>query len=138
MFKVFDTKEKYWLHKDVYLSQDEELFMIKRSLFGLVKTPVMLDGERYIYHESINLLDKNGQEIYEGDYLLANVDEDKTVVGLVAYVRELSAYVILCEDSNEFFTLGSETTEFIQVIGNAFDGYEVVLDDEQTLYKPAV
>lgn len=136
MFKVFDTKEKRWISKDVYMSQDEELYMIKRLLFGLIKTPMLLDRERYIYHESVNLLDKNGQQVYEGDYVLARVDDNRSVVGLVVYARELSSYIILCVDCDEFYTLGTEVCEHIEVVGNAFDGYEVNQNDEQALHEP--
>ena len=50
--------------------------------------------------------------------------EDRIEIGLVTYAHELSAYIILCDASNTFYTLGSETTEFIEVIGNVFDGYK--------------
>ena len=124
MFRVYDNERKEWLKKNVYLSPDGELFLIKQSLFGMVKVPLALSPDRYIYHRDINLYDKDGVSVHEGDYIRANVAEDKSVVGLVAYAQELSAYVILCVNSDEFYTLGSETTEFIKIIGNVFDGYK--------------
>lgn len=134
LFRVFDDKKKCWVQDDIYLSHDGELFLIKRPAFGLIKMPLALSQDRYIYHESINLQDKNGEEVYEGDYILAKVDEDRTVVGLVVFAQELSAYIILCVDSDEFYTLGNAVTEFIEVIGNVFDGYEEVKQDgESTL-----
>ena len=83
----------------------------------------MPDDDRYICHKDIELYDKENVLVYEGDYLEAKVSEDKTVVGLVAYAHELSSYVILCVDSDEFYTLGSEVTEYIKKVGNVFDGY---------------
>ena len=133
LFRVYDNVEKCWVKDNIYLSTDDKLFKIKQSLFGMVKTPLALDLERYIYHRDIGLQDKDGREIFEGDYIQAQVDENRSVIGLVVLATEMSAYVILCVDSDEFFTLGSEVTEFIQVIGNVFDGYEVVQDGEQTL-----
>lgn len=126
MYRVYDNERKEWVKKNVYLAPNDELFLIKQSLFGMVKVPLVLSQDRYIYHRDINLQDKNGQEIYEGDYILARVDDDKEVVGLVAYAHELSAYVILCTDSDKFYTLGSEVCEYIEKIGNVFDGYEEV------------
>ena len=121
MFRVYNNEQKEWVKEYVYLNQTDELFLIKRGLFGAVKIP--LDSDKYIYHRDINLYDKNNVLVYEGDYILANISEDKKVVGLVAYAHELSSYVILCVDSDDFYTLGSEVTEYIEVVGNVFDGY---------------
>lgn len=123
-FRVRDTFKGRWVADDIYLSPKGELFKIKQSLFGMVRVPLALDATRYIYHRAIDLWDKKNVQVFEGDYILAQVAEDRSVVGLVAFAVELSAWVILCDDSDEFFTLGSETTEFIQVIGNVFDGYK--------------
>lgn len=126
MYRVYDTEEKKWIKDNVYLSSDGELFLIKQSLFGMTKVPLVLSQDRYIYHEDIGLYDKENVLVYEGDYIQAEVEEDRSVIGVVAYAHELSSYVILCVDSDEFFTLGSTTTEFIQVVGNVFDGYKEV------------
>lgn len=135
-YRVFDTEKKVWLKDNICLNPDGELFKIKKLIFGIVKTLIALSSDRYIYHRDINLYDKDGALIYEGDYILASVAEDKEVIGLVCYAHELSSYVILVESTQEFFTLGSEITEYIKVIGNVFDGYEEVNNnDEQTLSK---
>lgn len=100
----------------------------------MVKIPLALDLERYIFHRDINLQDKNGEEIFEGDYIQARVDENKEEIGLVAYAHELSSYVILCTNSDTFYTLGSNVSSEILKIGNVFDGYkEVKQDGESTL-----
>jgi hypothetical protein len=56
-----------------------------------------------------------------GDYVKAQVAEDREATGLVTYAQELSSYVILCFDTEEYFTLGTEVCEFIEVVGNVFD-----------------
>ena len=132
-YRVFDNEQKCWVKDNIYLNPNGEIFKIKQSLFGMIKVPLALDSERYIYHRDIGLQDKDGNEVFEGDYIQAKVDENRSVVGLVVFAQELSAYVILCVDSDEFYTLGSEVTEFIQVVGNVFEGYEVVQDGEQAL-----
>lgn len=132
-YRVFDNEQKCWVKDNIYLNPNGEIFKIKQSLFRMIKVPLALDSERYIYHRDIGLQDKDGNEVFEGDYIQAKVDENRSVVGLVIFAQELSAYVILCVDSDEFYTLGSEVTEFIQVVGNVFEGYEVVQDGEQTL-----
>ena len=123
-FRVYDNEQKKWVKDNIYLSPDDNLFLIKQSMFGMVKVPLALDSDRYIYHRDINLCDKDGVVVYEGDYIRARVAEDKDEIGLVAYAHELSAYIILCVDNDTFYTLGSNVSEEISVIGNVFDGYE--------------
>ena len=43
---------------------------------------------------------------------------------IISIYYQLSAYVILCVNNDTFYTLGTETSDDIQVIGNVFDGYE--------------
>lgn len=124
MFRVYDTKEKAWIKENICLKPDGELVTVKRNIFGLFKLLIPLNQNRYVYHKAIDLWDKDGIQVFEGDYILAKVDEDKTVVGLVVFAQELSSYIILSESSDEFFTLGNEVTEFIEVVGNVFDGYD--------------
>lgn len=124
MFRVYNTEKKEWVKENIYLSPNDELFLIKQSLFGAIKVPLALDAEKYICHKDINLYDKYEKMIYEGDYIKARVSDDREVIGLVVYATELSAYIILCVDSNEYFTLGSDVSSEIEVIGNVFDGYE--------------
>lgn len=133
-YRVYDTKEKKWVWNKVYLTPSGELYIINQSVLGWTKMPLALSQDRYVYHKAIDLWDKNQKQVFEGDYIQAQVDKDRSVVGLVSFAQELSAYVILCVDSDEFYTLGSEVTEFIQVVGNVFDGYkEVEQDGEQAL-----
>ena len=133
-YRVYDNERKVWLKDNIYLNPDGELFRIKKLIFRMVKVLLALSQDRYVYHKSIDLWDKNGVLVYEGDYIRASVAENKEVIGLVCYAHELSSYVILVESTQEFFTLGSEVTEYIEVMGNVFDGYkEASNHDEQTL-----
>lgn len=133
-YRVYDTKEKKWIWNKVYLTPSGELYVINQSVLGWTKMPLALSQDRYVYHKAIDLWDKDGKQVFEGDYIQAQVEDDKTVIGLVTFAQELSAYIILCVDSDVFYTLGSEVTKLIQVIGNVFDGYkEVKQDGESTL-----
>lgn len=140
MFRVFDTEKKVWLKDNIYLSSDGELFRIKKFLLGIIKTFTVLSLDRYVCHQDIGLTDKTGRDVFEGDYIRAVVGkvdengEDKVEIGLVTYAHELSAYIILCVDSDTWYTLGNSVCEFIEVIGNVFDGYkEEKKDGQQTL-----
>lgn len=121
-YRVYDKKKKRWVKDDIYLTPDGELLQATKSLFGNKLTFVSQD--RYVYQKSIELNDKNDVPIYIGDYLEAKVAEDKTICGMVTFAAELSAYIILSFDTDEYFTLGTEVCEFIEVIGNVFDDFK--------------
>ena len=112
-FRVFDTEKKQWVKKNIYLNTNDELFLIKQTLFGMVKVPLALDEDRYVYHNAIDLYDKNQVQVHEGDYIKAIVADNREVIGIVVFAIELSAYIILCKDLNEFFTLGSDISSEI-------------------------
>ena len=121
-YRVYDKKKKRWVKDDIYLTPDGELLQSTKSLFGNKLTFVSQD--RYVYQKAIELNDKNDEPIYIGDYLEAKVAEDKTICGMVTFANELSAYIILSFDTDEYFTLGTEVCELIEVIGNVFDDFK--------------
>lgn len=118
-YRVYDKKKKKFVTDNVYLTPDGELVESKKSLFGSKMT--FVDGNRYVYQKYIELNDKNDAPIYIGDYVNAQVEEDKMVTGMVTFSEELSAHIILCFDSGEYFTLGTGVCKFIEVVGNVFD-----------------
>lgn len=119
MYRVFDKKKKKFIIDNIFLTPDGELVESKKSLFGNKMT--FVDQNRYVYQKYIELDDKNNIPIFIGDYLKAQVSEDRSVTGMVTFAHELSSYIILCFDSEEYFTLGTEVCQFIEVIGNVFD-----------------
>lgn len=120
MYRVYDKERHKWIKNNIYLSSNGDLYRIKNTFFG--NKLVLLSDERYIWHKSINVFDKNQEEIYEGDYVEAEVDENKIVSGMICYAYEYASYIILCYDTNEYYYLGSELSEHIKIIGNVFDG----------------
>lgn len=118
-FRVYDKKKKKFITDNVFLTPDGELVESKKSLFGNKMT--FVDQNRFVYQKYIELDDKNNVPIFMGDYVNAQVSEDREISGLVTFAPELSSYVILCFDSDEYFTLGTEVCQYIQVIGNVFD-----------------
>lgn len=121
MYRVFDSKKKRWVNDNIYLTPEGELLQSTKSLFGNKLTFVSQD--RYVYQKSIDLHDKNDKLVYVGDYIKAQVADDKVVTGIVTYANELSSYVIVCFDVDEYYTLGTEICEFIEVVGNVFDEF---------------
>lgn len=120
-YRVYDKKKKKFVQDNIYLTPDGELVESKKSILGNKLT--FVDQNRYVYQKDIELKDKNGKSIYIGDYLEAKVASDKIVKGIVTFAEELSAYIILCFDVDEYFTLGTEVCELIHIVGNVFDGF---------------
>lgn len=118
-YRVFDKKKKKFVTDNILLTPNGELIESKKSLFGNKLT--FVDQNRYVYQKYIELNDKNNTPIYIGDTLKAQVAEDRTVNGVVTFAEELSAYIILCFDPDEYFTLGTDVCNLIEVVGNVFD-----------------
>jgi hypothetical protein len=127
MFRVYNIEEKKWVKDNIYMSTNGDLYTLinnNKVIFNADRLSLLKNDDRYVCHRAINLYDKDELMVYEDDYLRAKISEDKEVIGLVTFAHELSAYVILCVDSDEFYTLGSEVCDLIEVVGNVFDGYE--------------
>ena len=118
-YRVYDKKKKRFITDNIFLTTDGELVESKKSLFGNKLT--FVDQNRYVYQKYIELNDKNDTLIYVGDMLEAKVSEDRVIQGMVTFAPELSSYIILCFDSEEYFTLGESVKDLIQVVGNVFD-----------------
>ena len=129
-YRVYDKKKRKFVTDNVYLTPDGELVESKRSLFRNKMT--FVDGNRFVYQRYIGLEDKNEKPIYIGDMLEAQVAEDRIVRGVVTFAEELSAYIILCFDPDEYFTLGTDIVQYIEVVGNVFDDEKKGKKDEKS------
>ena len=118
-YRVYDKKKKRFITDNIYLTPEGELVESKKSLWGNKMT--FVDQNRFVYQKYIELDDKNNVSVFMGDYVKAQVAEDREITGLVTFAPELSSYVILCFDSDEYFTLGTEACQLIEVVGNVFD-----------------
>lgn len=118
-FRVYDKKKHKFVIDNIFLTPEGELVESKKSIWGNKMT--FVDGNRFVYQRYIGLEDKNGKSIYIGDTLEAQVAEDRIIKGVVTFAEELSAYIILCFDPDEYFTLGTEVVQYIEVVGNVFD-----------------
>ncbi len=121
-YRVWDKKRKRFINENVYLAPDGELYESSKTIFGQNKLTAV-SQDRYVYQKYIDLDDKNGTPIYMGDYLKAQVADDRIVTGVVSYANELSAYVIFCFDVDEYYTLGEYVSQDIQVVGNVFQEF---------------
>lgn len=118
-FRVYDKKKKKFVTDNVFLTPEGELVESKKSIWGNKMT--FVNQNRFVYQRYIGLEDCNNTPIYIGDTLEAKVAEDRTVRGIVTFAPELSGYIILCFESEEYFTLGESVCDLITVVGNVFD-----------------
>lgn len=118
-YRVYDKKKKRFVTDNIFLTPDGELVESKKSLFGNKFT--FVDQNRFVFQKHIELNDKNDVSVFVGDYVKAQVAEDREITGLVTFAPELSSYIILCFDSDEYFTLGTDVSNLIEVVGNVFD-----------------
>lgn len=118
-YRVYDKKKKKFITDNIFLTPDGELVESKRSLWGNKMT--FVDGNRFVYQRYIGLEDRDNNPIYIGDILEAQVAEDRVVQGMVTFAEELSSYIILCFDPDEYFTLGTDIVKYISIVGNVFD-----------------
>ena len=118
-FRVYDKKKRKFVTNNVFLTPDGELVEPKKSLFGNRMT--FVDQNRFVYQKSTELRDKDDKEIFVGDYLSAEVSDDRVVEGIVTFAEELGSFVILCFDIDEYFVLSQSVCDHIQIISNVFD-----------------
>jgi hypothetical protein len=118
-FRVYDKKKKKFVQDNIFLTPDGELVESKKSLFGNKMT--FVDQNRFVYQRDIGLSDKDGVDIYIGDYLEAVVENDEVVRGLVSFAEEMSSYVIFCFENDKWYMLGNDICDRIKVVGNVFD-----------------
>lgn len=118
-FRVYDKKRKKFVTDNIYLTPEGELVESKKSIWGNKMT--FVDGNRFVFQKSTELRDKDDKEVFVGDYLRAEVSDDRVIEGLVTYAEELGSFIILCFDTDEYFVLSQSVCSKIQVIKNVFD-----------------
>ena len=121
-YRVYDKKKKKWVKDNICLTPDGGLLKSNPTVFGGAKLS-HASQDRYAYLEDIDLCDKNGTLIFVGDYISAEVADNRVVKGVVTYAKELSSYVIVCFDCDEYYVLGESICKYIEVIGNVFDEF---------------
>lgn len=129
--RVYDIENKHWVVDDMYipLNSNNELYILKKNIFKKKKL-TSVDADKYVIHRDINLYDKNNKLIHEGDIVKAKVSNNRAIVGVVVYAYELASYVLLCDKTSEYFNLSFDYCQYIQVIGNVFDGYKELEQDD--------
>lgn len=124
MIRVYDNKERCWLHGDFCISNNRDLMQIKNRPFGMDKIELLSDT-RYAWHEDIGAYDSIGNLIFEGDICKIDFDED-TVYCVVAYVEQRAAYLLFDEKNLSYYSFNNYTNERLSVVSNVFDGQSIL------------
>lgn len=122
MYRVYDTKENKWVKDGIYLSPNNDLSTLKKSVFGTKKL-TLVSNQRYVDQRDIGLNDKNGNLIFEGDICKI---EQFNVVGVVAYTPHYAAYHLFDYEHSMYYILSTEKCKFIEIIGNIFDTPDLI------------
>lgn len=129
-YRVYDTEENKWITDECVLSPKGEIYKIDKIKFGATKlelmhnpsTPSYIDKSRCVIHRCINIPDKTGTLIYEGDILRNN----KGLIGTVFYSIELGAFVLLNYKNNKYYALSKKVCKHFKIIGNTIDDKELL------------
>ena len=131
MFRVYDNVNKKWIRREIFLSMDEELMRCDDALFGTSKIRPLSD-EKYTWHQSIGVLDRCGNLIYEGDICEVNLEEEK-IYCLVAYIHDRAAYMLLDNKYNAAYSFYKEVNDRIKIVGNIFDNEDLISYDNNNM-----
>ena len=93
----------------------------KMFLFNFFKsTGVLYHRDKMEYQQFIGLIDINGKEIYEGDFL-KGVVEDLEIFGMVEFDHHMPSYFV--QDCQLSQTL---VDEGLEIVGNWYENPELV------------
>ena len=130
MYRVRDLEKICWVYGAIYLSPSGRLYESKNGLFGTTKLK-LAPIERYVVQKRIDLEDKTGRFLHEGDIIKAIVANDEIRIGLVTFAPEYSSYIMLCFHTNEFYVLGNRISEDIEIIGNVFENKDLLPSENE-------
>ena len=118
---------KKFINEGIYLPPNSynDVYVLEKGLFGK-KRLVHKSDSRYVLQKDIEMCDKDGDVIYEGDFLQAVVANEEVIIGLVTYAHEYSSYILLCDKNDKFYGLGTDISDRVKIVGNVFDGCEEV------------
>jgi hypothetical protein len=130
MYRVYDKKEKKWSQDNFYLSKNEDLYISKKSWFGREKL-TLVPSIQYVWQKDIGLYDKNDTLIYEGDICKI---ESLDIAGIITYVSEFAAFVLLDYDNNKYYELSKERcSNDVVIVGNIFENQVVTNFEKEAI-----
>lgn len=122
MYRMWDHEKERWV-KDFYIIPSGEAFVLKKKLFGSKLVPMTED--KYTLHKNIEVFDRNGKSIYEGD-IVVNTD-DCDIKGVVAYSSNHAAYYIFDEKRGLYYGITDAVRDKMEIVGNCFENPDMLM-----------
>lgn len=119
-FRVFDTKNRKWIDEDNFFITNNELWLYQADF----DNSGSVDTDIYKVMQFTGLLDKNGEEIYEGDIIRG--PHDYGPGGFIEVAAPVKYHVIHGYQLHYFLL------DQTGVIGNVWEDGGLLNDSEQT------
>lgn len=125
-FRAWDESEKAFLTYPCYFNHlNFQEFTCFDRLFSA-------DEDQVTVQQSIELKDKDGKEIYEGDIVEFSYKEDDNIVfkGRIEYFTDRASYGIATGNGFTTFDEHIDYMQLLKVVGNIFENPELVKDTQ--------
>lgn len=122
MYRVYDNKEKVWLRDGFFISPNGDMYISEKNLFS--NKLVLASEQRYVVQHEVNLYDKKGRLIFEGD--ICKIAE-RNVIGVIAYIPEHASYYLLDNKNMKYYPLYEKSVgEYAEIIGNVCENSDLL------------
>lgn len=119
--RIYDNKQNKWIMDGIYLNPNtEELYIFEKKRFRKERL-VPVSSKRFIVHNDIRLIDKDGYLIHEGDIVEAEINPNEFIMTMIGWLSERAAYGLLDFATETFYPLGEEQCKHVKIVGNVFD-----------------
>lgn len=125
MYRLYDNIKKKWVD-NVYITPTGNIFIEKKTWYGLNKLVIVDEKDRYTIHRETGMYDKFDDMIYEGDICKLEF-EDKTITGLVVYYDQHASFYLINYDNDTFYPMRDEYyKDHIEVIGAIMENKDLL------------
>ena len=123
MYRIWNHKNKCWVRDEIYVAPNMDIVQIEpyKRRRDIVKRRLLPDN-RFTIHSSIGADDKNGIHLFEGDIVKSSTN----LIGIITYVPEKLAYVILDFKELKYYPLNTERCSSVEIIGNVCENPDIV------------
>lgn len=124
MYRVYDNKEKKWLREGFFISPNGDMYMSDKRIFGNLHKLLLISKRRFTIQNEIEMNDKNGKLIFEGDICKIT---NRNIVGVIVYVPEHASYYLLDDKHMKYYPLYEKLiSEHVEVIGNVCENSDLL------------